>query len=182
MKLPFAPVPGGFTRSFEYLREDVKQKAMQHIDLLEHRGIKLLVYCTFRDEWEQARLYRINRSLQEIEAKAEDLSEAGFPMLANILMAVGPQNGDSGPKKTKAGPGESAHQHQLAYDAVPLIGGKPVWGDSSEEDKKLWDMVHGVSKLVGLQTLSWERPHFQFPDFHLSRNRLSFMRERYLHV
>lgn len=182
MKLPFSPVPGGFTRSFEYLREDIKQKAMQHIDLLEHRGIKLLVYCTFRDEWEQARLFRVNRSIQEIEHKAEDLADAGFQMLAKILMDVGPQPGEVGPKKTKAGPGESAHQHQLAYDAVPLVGGKPIWGDTSIDDKLLWDTVHETAKLVGLQTLSWERPHFQLPDFHLSKNRLIYMREKYLHV
>lgn len=173
------PMPNGSTRSLAFLREDIARQCVDHVQMCKENNIELLVYCTFRDEWEQARLYRYNRTLEEIVKKAEQLTNDGFPVLGKILMEVGPQDGSSGAKKTKAGPGESAHQYGLAYDCVPLVGGKAMWGEKTDEEKRTWEIVRQLGIQAGLQPLSWERPHFQLPGFHLVKNRIVFMKSRY---
>ncbi len=177
MKFENKPLPGGSSRSIDLLVPEIRDAAKKHLSLCSENGIVLLIYCTVRDEWEQARLFRQNRPLPLIEAKAVSLRKKGFPRLAEILMEVGPQGGDYGPRVTKAGPGESAHQHAVAYDCVPLRFGKPVWGASRPEDAKLWKKVQTLGVKAGLEILSWERPHFEVKGF--NQNLLEYMRERY---
>ena len=66
---------------------------------------------------------------------------------------------------TKAKPGQSMHNHRLAYDVVPLRNGKPVWGTSGE-DGVLWQKVGDLGVEQGLEWAgSWktfkEYAHFQ---------------------
>ena len=86
---------------------------------------ELLIYCTYRTPEEQAVLYRRGRSITQMFAKAAELKEEfGRPDLAEILLRTQPQTGQI---VTNAGPGQSAHNYGEAFDAVPLLGGKPVW-------------------------------------------------------
>ena len=69
---------------------------------------------------------------------------------------------------TKAKPGQSMHNHRLAYDVVPLRNGKPVWGTSGE-DGVLWQKVGALGVAQGLEWAgNWvkfkESAHFQWTN------------------
>lgn len=66
---------------------------------------------------------------------------------------------------TNAKPGQSKHNVGMAYDVVPLRGGKPVWGTTGD-DLKLWQRVGEIGKSIGLKwagdwTTFKEFPHFE---------------------
>lgn len=70
-----------------------------------------------------------------------------------------------GPVVTYAGPGDSWHNWQRAFDVVPLRNGKPVWGIRGI-DKELWLKVGEIGVSCGLEWGgNWDRhpdyPHFQ---------------------
>lgn len=63
---------------------------------------------------------------------------------------------------THARGGYSIHNYRLAFDVVPVRGGKAVWDDNA-----LWTMVGKLGQEVGLEWGgSWtkfkDRPHFQW--------------------
>lgn len=152
------------SRRLEDLVPEVQAMAKEHILRCADAGIELLIYCTLRDAQEQARLYRQSRTKEQIQKKMNQLTARGFPALAKILKDAGPQR--SGPKVTNAGPGESFHQYSLAYDCVPVLQGKPIWGTGGE-GAALWDKVGKLGKKAGLEwagewTTFRELPHFQF--------------------
>jgi peptidoglycan L-alanyl-D-glutamate endopeptidase CwlK len=124
----------------------------------------LLIYCTVRTFEEQARLYRQSRTLAEIQRKRDQFKADGFPMLADILMSVGPQQGKLGAHVTCAACGESWHNYARALDAVPLVNGKPAWKTSSP----LWQLYGEAAEKIGLEWAGrWKRfkeyPHVQLP-------------------
>jgi peptidoglycan L-alanyl-D-glutamate endopeptidase CwlK len=154
------------SRRLEDLVPEVQDMAKEHILRCADAGIELLIYCTLRDAHEQARLYRQSRDKEQIQKKMDQLTAKGFPALARILKEVGPQK--SGPKVTNAGPGESFHQYNKAYDCVPVLQGKPIWGTGGE-GAAIWDKVGKLGKKCGLEwagdwTSFREFPHFQFTD------------------
>lgn len=154
------------SRRLEDLVPEVQEMAKQHILRCADAGFELLIYCTLRDEHEQARLYRQSRTKEQVQKKIDQLTSRGFPALAKILKDVGPQK--SGPKVTNAGPGESFHQYRRAYDCVPVLQGKPIWGTGGE-GAALWENVGKLGKKCGLEwagdwTTFREFPHFQFTD------------------
>lgn len=79
---------------------------------------------------------------------------------------------------TNAKPGQSFHNHRVAFDIVPLRNGKPVWGtagngidndptDDDRDDLELWQRIGEIGRKVGLEWAGdWKRfrefPHFQF--------------------
>lgn len=68
---------------------------------------------------------------------------------------------------TNARGGQSLHNFRLAYDLVPLRGGKPVWSTDNGPDMDLWQLVGALGKAQGLEWAGdWphftEFPHFQF--------------------
>jgi len=154
------------SRSLDDLQEKIKEMALSLIERCEHEGLDILIYCTLRSFEEQAKLYRKGRLLSQIEAKAEELrNEWERPDLADILISVGPQNGK---RVTYAGPGQSMHNYGLAFDSVPLRGGKPVWEATRIEDKELWELYGRLGVDVGLEwSGNWTRfkefPHMQMP-------------------
>ena len=110
---------------------------------------------------EQARLYRQSRSRQEIDVKLNKFRIRGFDFLANVIESVGPC---SGKHVTNAAPGESWHNYGEAWDAVPLIGGKPAW--NYLEAKPHWDAYGEAVRQVGMHwagdwTSFREYPHAQ---------------------
>lgn len=142
----------------------ISNKANAVLDMAEDVGLDLLVYSTLRTMDDQARLYRQGRSLSEIKHKADQLTRLyRRPDLATILMDVGPQEGDE--IRTKAGPGESMHNYGLAFDAVPIINGKPVWG-SDAASMVHWRLYGQLVERAGLEWAgNWktfrEMPHAQ---------------------
>jgi peptidoglycan LD-endopeptidase CwlK len=154
------------SRRLEDLVPEVQEMAKEHILRCADAGIELLIYCTLRDAHEQSRLYRQSRTKEQVQKKMDQLTAQGFPVLARILKDVGPQK--SGPKVTNAGPGESFHQYNSAYDCVPVLQGKPIWGTGGE-GAAIWDKVGKLGKKCGLEwagdwTSFREFPHFQFTD------------------
>lgn len=128
-------------------------------------GADLLIYCGFRSFAEQAVLYRKGRTLSAILAKADELkSKHGREDLAEVLLRSEPQ---PDPKiVTNAGPGQSAHNYGEAFDAVPLVGGKPVWLLSDP----LYQLYGQISEEEGLEWAgNWktfrEGPHSQTAGF-----------------
>jgi peptidoglycan LD-endopeptidase CwlK len=166
------------SRRLEDLVPEVQEMAKEHILRCADAGFELLIYCTLRDEHEQARLYRQSRTKEQVQKKIDQLTARGFPTLAKILKGVGPQK--SGPKVTNAGPGESFHQYNRAYDCVPVVQGKPIWGTGGE-GAAIWDKIGKLGKKCGLEwagdwTTFREFPHFQLTD---GRSIEDLMQERF---
>lgn len=161
------------SRRIEDLAPDTQEKARDFARECMIRGLDVIIYCTYRSEEEQARLYRRGRSLAEIKAMAAILEKHfGRSDLARILMGVGPQ---FGLKVTNAAPGQSAHPYRVAFDGVPVRCGKMIWIDEGipneeEEDHKLWLLYGQIAESVGLEWAGrWARfremPHIQEPGF-----------------
>jgi peptidoglycan L-alanyl-D-glutamate endopeptidase CwlK len=166
------------SRRLEDLVPEVQEMAKEHILRCADAGIELLIYCTLRDAHEQSRLYRQSRTKEQVQKKMDQLTARGFPALAKVLKDVGPQK--SGPKVTNAGPGESFHQYNSAYDCVPVLHGKPIWGTGGE-GAAIWDKVGKLGKKTGLEwagdwTSFREFPHFQLTD---GKDIAGMMQERF---
>ncbi len=146
------------------LDPDMQQAAQKVALICEEAGIDLLIYCTLRPLEEQAKLYRQSRSRPTIKKKSDSLIDRGFGYLASILESVGAQQG---PHVTNAGPGESFHNYGLAFDAVPMLGGKCCW--KYAHHKPLWE---GYGEAVRQAGLKWagewtsfrEYPHAQLHE------------------
>lgn len=67
---------------------------------------------------------------------------------------------------TYAKPGESAHNHGLALDFVPLVNGKPQW----RADSALYWQAIAIAEAEGMESAArWKRfrefPHLQEPNW-----------------
>lgn len=134
--------------------------ARDHIACAARVGIELLVYCTFRSPEEQARLWRQGRDDLTISRQIVKLrSRQGTAWVGDLIEQVGRQPGAR--IVTNALPGSSAHNYGLAYDAVPILHGKPAWNDG-----RLLAMMGEIGEQVGLEWAGrWQRfretVHFQ---------------------
>jgi len=91
------------SRSISDLSPVVKAQALAFLDECRACGLDVLVYCTLRSNIEQAALWASGRD-------------------------------KPGPIMTNARPGESMHNPDAsglanAFDAVPMLAGKPLWTD-----------------------------------------------------
>jgi peptidoglycan LD-endopeptidase CwlK len=72
-----------------------------------------------------------------------------------------------GPIVTDAPAGESAHNHGLAIDVVPMVNGKPDWNGSDS----VWEQLGMIGQSCGLEWAGEpgfpfpEKPHFQMPNW-----------------
>ena len=94
------------SRSLDDLAPVVKAQAVAFVDECRACGLDVLIYCTLRTRDEQAHLYRCGRDLP-------------------------------GPVLTYAKAGESLHNPDCngqawAFDAVPVMAGKPLWLDAQK--------------------------------------------------
>lgn len=70
-----------------------------------------------------------------------------------------------GPILTNARPGESAHQKRIAWDAVPMVNGKPAWNDRAR-----YAVMGEVAGRLGIEWAgNWrgklkETAHFQVTE------------------
>ena len=124
------------SRSIDSLAPKVKAMAVAFVDECKACGLDVLIYCTLRTNEEQNGLYRFGRDLP-------------------------------GRKLTNARAGESLHNPDLngeawAFDAVPVIAGKPLWDDDSRVR-----LMGECGEAVGLEWAGrWsgklrERVHFE---------------------
>lgn len=102
----------------------------------------------------------------------QDCKDAGLDILVYCTLRSAQEQEDlyaigrtkPGRKVTYARPGESAHNHGLALDFVPLVNGKPDWRAGSDA------YIHAVqlAEARGMESASkWKRfkewPHLQQP-------------------
>lgn len=143
------------------LIKEVKEKAIFVKEYCKNEGIDLLIYCTYRSFKEQAKLYRQSRPLRVIENKAKRYREQGLDFLADILLSVGPC---FGPHVTNAGPGSSWHNYGMAWDAVPLINGKPLWR-ARNKNEVLFDEWRIYSEAVKKSGMYWSGDWIRFKEY-----------------
>lgn len=120
------------SRKITDLDQRVQPLCRSHAASCKTAGIELLITSTWRDNEAQDALYAIGRTTQ-LHRK---------PV-------------------TNAKGGQSWHNYRVAYDTVPLIGGKAVWND-----QKLWREIIRLGKALGLEAgADWtsfpDKPHFQ---------------------
>lgn len=119
------------------LLTDLDPKAAEvckaHIAACTAEGIEILVTSTWRDIEAQDALYRIGRDPGDIRRRV-----------------------------TNAKGGSSWHNYRVAWDVVPLIGGKAIWNDPIA-----WKAIIAAGESVGAEAgANWksfpDQPHFQY--------------------
>tara|TARA_R110000787_G_scaffold47246_2_gene114458 strand:+ start:2146 stop:2685 length:540 start_codon:yes stop_codon:yes gene_type:complete len=123
-------------------------------------GFPILIYCTMRTCAEQAQIYRSTRTRSEITSKMQSLTDMGYPFLAQLIESVGPQAGQLGKHKTKAGPGESWHNYGEAFDAAPKVGGSVIW-DTADPGYAAYGHACQLMDLTWGGSWGWDHPHAQ---------------------
>jgi len=88
------------------------------------RGVQMRPNVGLRDPFEQARLWRQSRSIEQITAKLGELRAQRADFLAHCIESVGPQHGRP---VTNAIPGYSWHQWGEAFDCFWLLNGQAEW-------------------------------------------------------
>lgn len=151
------------SRRIEDLAEEMRPLARAFLKRCAEVGLEVLIYGTLRTLEEQARLWRRGRSSSLIERVIEELVRRGKTWVAELIRTVGPQPGKR--IVTHALPGESAHNYGYAFDAVPLVHGKPAWNDP-----ELLKEMGEIGKSVGLEWAGdWKRfreqVHFELPHW-----------------
>lgn len=112
------------SRKISDLVPGLRPLATTLIERCAARGVELRVSATLRDPFEQARLWRQSRTIEDIKAKIRELRLADAPFLAHCLESVGPQ---SGRDVTGAPPGFSWHQWGEAMDVFWVVDGSAEW-------------------------------------------------------
>lgn len=108
------------SRSFDDLTPSMKEKTLLFVAKCEEAGLSILIYCTLRSNAEQDALYAIGRT-------------------------------KPGSIVTNAKAGQSSHNpgkdgKARAFDAVPLLHGKPQWNDT-----KTYLKMGQIAESVGLK-------------------------------
>lgn len=161
------------SKSLNDLTPEMKARAQDFLALVYASNMDVLIYCTYRSDEEQARLFRQGRTLAAIQHKADELAhEYRRPDLAAVLMGVGPQSGHK--LVTWAGPGQSLHGYRVAFDFCPIIDGKPVWSPVDIEatpdvdEGELWMKCGDLVRSAGLQWAGdWPKGKREFPHAQL---------------
>lgn len=143
------------SRRLEDLHPVMRQKAEKFLELARQKGIEVLIYCTYRSPQEQEVLYLQGR-LKQFGLTVEELNR-----LRKRLGLWALSEREANRKVTNAKPWQSFHQYGLAFDCVPLHGGKPAWND-----KGAYAVLGQIAEEVGLEWAGrWKRfkelPHFQ---------------------
>ncbi|MEO3954009.1 M15 family metallopeptidase [Chromobacterium piscinae] len=131
------------SRRLEDLHPDLQPLAHSFLRRCTDAGLDVLIYCTYRSGAEQDQLYAQGRK------------------------------GNPGPIVTNARAGQSAHNFTIqnrpaarAFDAVPLVGGKPQW----DQKHPHWQIMGRIGTELGL---NWygkpTAPFREFPHFELPR-------------
>jgi len=113
------------SRKIDDLLPVVHDKCKAFVKKCAEQGITILVYSTYRDIEQQNATYAIGRTV-----KGANPTKAR-PMGAKVTNAKG---------------GESFHNYRVAFDWVPVIGGKPQWNNA-----KLYEQCGEIAESCGLE-------------------------------
>lgn len=109
---------------------EFRVKVEELLATLKGSGYLLRPYCTIRDPFAQAKLWRQSRSAAQIAQMVNRLRAQGAPRIAACIESVGPQ---SGKPVTNAAPGFSWHQYGEAVDCFLLnADGSADWDSSAQ--------------------------------------------------
>jgi len=134
----------GWSRDPEDLLPDVQVIHASWVQACQARGVQVLTYCTWRSAVAQAALYAIGRTQPGKDARGRSGFGRGFYV-------------------TMAQPWESEHQYRMAWDAVPLLGGKPDWSYADLDrdgtpDERHWMVMAEEADRLGIGWAGrWER-------------------------
>ena len=106
------------------LTKEFKPKVEELLALCAESGYLMRPYYTLRTPFEQAKLWRQSRTMDEIIHKMSALRIDNARFLADCISVVGPQYGR---KVTNAIPGLSWHQYGEAVDCFWVIDGGSEW-------------------------------------------------------
>lgn len=153
------------SRDIKDLIPKFRPPVKQLLQNCQARGVEMRPSATLRDPFEQARLWRQSRAIEEIKTKIKAFKEVDAAFLAHCLESVGSQNGK---RVTDAPPGLSWHQWGESLDCFWVVDGKAEFSISRlvggvngyrvyvEEASKL-DLTPG-----GLFKKLKDFPHVQF--------------------
>jgi hypothetical protein len=119
---------------------EMKSLVSQLVARCQERGVEMRPNNGLRDPFEQARLWRQSRSIEEIQEKIVEFEQTGAEFLAHCLRTVGPQHGDH---VTDTPPGFSWHQWGEALDCFWVVDGKAEWST-----RRLVDGLNGYHVLA----------------------------------
>jgi len=147
------------SRNLSLLVPEMQDIAKEVLDRMDDR---ILIYCTVRSAEEQAKLWRQSRSTDTIKKKIRSFENNNRMELAQILRDVGPQYG---PHVTYVCCGESYHQYGLAFDAVPMRCGKPIWGTKDKQWQEYGNILLDLKVVWGGNWIRFkDYPHAQLFD------------------
>ena len=143
------------SRRIEDLHPVTQEKVQEFLHLAKQKGIEVLIYCTYRSHEEQEILYLQGRlkqfgiTLEQLNQKRKELGL--YPLSEKEANRI----------VTNARAWQSYHQYGVAFDCVPLSGGKPDWSNT-----EAYRALGEIGKQVGLEWGgTWKRfqefPHFQ---------------------
>ena len=143
------------SRRLEDLHPVTREKSKKFLEKAKENGIDVLIYCTYRSPGEQEVLYMQGR-LEQFGITLEELNEKRIKL---GLWELTPE--EARRKVTNARAWQSFHQYGLAFDCVPLQGGKPDWNN-----REAYAILGEIAGEVGLEWAGrWKRfkelPHFQ---------------------
>jgi len=110
--------------NLDLLDPQLKAKVISLVTKCAQKGFEMRPSNGLRDPFEQAKLWRQSRSIEEITKKITAFNAQGADFLAECLRSVGPQHGAH---VTDAPPGFSWHQWGEALDSFWLLDGKAEW-------------------------------------------------------
>ncbi len=143
------------SRRLEDLHPVTREKTEAFLQRAKEKGIDVLIYCTYRSPEEQEVLYMQGR-LEQFGITLEELNKRRVKLGLWRLTEK-----EAKRKVTNAKPWQSFHQYGLAFDCVPLQGGKPDWNNI-----EAYRTLGSIASEIGLEWAGgWRRfrelPHFQ---------------------
>lgn len=143
------------SRSLNDLHPVTREKTKRFLELANSKGIDVLIYCTYRSPEEQKILYMQGR-LEQFGITIDELNEKRRKVGLWKLTPIQAKR-----KVTNAKPWQSFHQYGLAFDCVPMSGGKPDWNN-----RENYKILGEIAKEIDLEWAGeWKRfkelPHFQ---------------------
>lgn len=141
-----------------HLIPEFRTKVEELLQLLRSNGYLLRPYCTIRDPFSQAKLWRQSRSSAQVATMVARLRSQGAPRIAACIESVGPQ---SGKPVTNAAPGFSWHQYGEAVDCFLVnADGSADWDSSAQGYVEYARMATKLGLRAGRDFR--DPPHVQF--------------------
>ena len=142
--------------NLDQLTPEAREKFTLLLARLKGRGDELRPYCTVRDPFEQARLWRQGVTARQVVERCEFLRSVGAPRIAACIESVGPQHGR---RVTNAPPGYSWHQFGEAMDCFLVVHGAADWDAEAHGYKAYATEAAGLELTPGRK---WgDSPHVQ---------------------